>query len=571
MKALGELDHARDEIAWPTREAHSMEIPGRDPAEVIVAHEHDVHAGSGLKQETVEKAMDEARMHQLPSEIPVESPFHPTHYPSPWPLVSFESPYSPFALQRGIPTHTLPKKLHIHDPWNLVNVDSNDFYATREGSWTSKIDHVRTYTLSLSPELEILAHAASKAAAAAEDEALKLPETVFISPQGTEGPTKQPAIRAFLPERPRKPTEVPEAHLYLSLKGGLGTGHHSIVYEAELELPRDLFCESTYCQSCLDEQIIVEVDRLKESGEWERRLNEAAKEYQTTESRDSPSSSSIQIPPRYVGFVRVILEHVPMQTMDMVAPARGESGETMAPAADAPSQHFACVSEPLIKRYVQYERLIVPIHPNIQWQNPSFPQTLCEHNVGKLKPVPRTARFHVAAKLSLPYDPHLEREAHNYLNFPSHFFQHWTGYNVVPPLHDPTPVGALVPQFFGYYKPDPPSENEYCSPILLIEHCGKPISVEKLSTDDRHECAALLFRFHTAGWLHESFAKRNILMQKHHPTCSPLEEHQDQCDVPHQHRPHSFRLIDFGRSVEYDRALRRSQEEMVGKYLFGIL
>lgn len=635
MEALGEPEHAQDEIAWAAREADPKEIPAWDPAQAIVVHERRVHAGSGVVKKVNKKSkstppqvsavgpdtdsvqmldvsepvpsqaidprkdavdvakdpasedsgnessgksahsMDEVNIQQLASDILAESPFHPSHYPSPWPLAPFETPYSPFTLQRGIPIHLLPKKLYVHDPWELVYTNPDASHEGEGKSWTSRTDRIRTYTHSLPPESQRMAEAASKAAAVAEDEVLNIPETVFISPQETEGPTEQPAIRAFLPKRPRKPTEVPEAHLYLSPKGRLGEGHHSIVYEVELELPRDLFCESTYCKSCLDEQIKVEVDRLKESGEWEQRLNAAAKTYEgpgehDITSRHSPSSSTVQIPPRYVGFVKVRLEHVPMETVDMVAATT--PGET--PAADAPSEHFARVSDSVINRYVEYQGPVVPIHPNIQWQNPSFPDTICEHQAKKKKPVPRTARFRVAAKLSLPGDPHLEREASNYLKFPAHFFQHWTGYNVIPPLHDPTPVGALVPQFFGYYTPDTPSdsggENVYCSPILLIEHCGKPIRAGNLSTDDRHECAALLFRFHSAGWLHESFAERNILMQKQHPTCSPLEE-EDKCDLPHQHRRYSFRLIDFGRSAEYKDPSNRCIEESMGKTLFGIL
>ena len=628
MKALGELEYARDLIAWASREEDPREIPAWDPAQAIVAHERRVHVvvddmnrkkftfpevspaepetdvqmldiseivSHPIGKDAVKAVKDPSEDHtneptgkstdsmndvgtqQLPPDIPVESPFHPSHYPSPWPLVPFEGPCSPFTLQRGMPIHLLPKKLHVHDPWSLLDADMMDAYTfnkEKKGSWSSKAN-IRTYTLSLPPESQRLADAASKAAAAAEDEALEIPQTVFISPQETEGPTEQPAIRAFLPKRPRKPTEVPEAHLYPSPKGKLGAGHHSIVYEAELELPRDLFCESTYCRLCLDEQIKVEIDLLKESGEWEQRLNDASKKYEGTKGQnmtscDVSSSSCVQVPSRHVGFVKIKLEHVPMETVDMVtAPTIGET-----PAADAPSQLFARVSDSVINRYVQYDGLVAPIYPNIQWQNPSFPDTICQHQAKTKKLVPRTAVFRVAAKLSFPNDPHLVREARNYLKFPAHFFQHWNGYNVVPPLHDPTPVSALVPQFFGYYTPDVSSESDrghkYSSPILLVEHCGEPIYVEKLSIDDRHECAALLFRFHSAGWLHESFADRNILMQKRHPTCSPLKE-EDQCDPPHQHKRHSFRLIDFGRSVEYKSRSQASSEEMTGKILFDIL
>ncbi|KAF8123290.1 hypothetical protein EV363DRAFT_1272880 [Boletus edulis] len=600
MEAFGELEHAQNEIAWAAREADPKEKRTVPSDKSVVAPDADTHMldiSEPVTNLAVEARRETAEMNRepaskdrtnepsgkpadttgkvMPSEIAVESPFHPSHYPYPWPLVPFEGTCSPFPLQRGIPIHLLPKKLYVHDPWKLVHVNLRTLSLDPSPveSWISKDDHIHTYTLCLPPESQKMVEDAEKAAVAAEEEALKIPETVFISPQETEGPTEQPAIRAFLPKRPRKPTQVPEAHLFLSPKGKLGEGHHSIVYEAELELPRDLFCESTYCKSCLDEQIEVEVNRLKVSGEWEERLNKAANAYQGPRehdavSADTPSSSSVQLPPRYVGFVKVKLEHVPGETIDMVAVTA--PGET--PPADAPSEHFARVSDSVVNRYIEYQGQVAPIHPNIQWQSPSLPDTLCKHQAETMKPVPRTARFRVAAKLSLPGDPHLEHEASNYSKFPAHFFQHWTGYNVVPPLHDPTPVGALVPQFFGYYTPDSDGKrsNTYRSPILLIEHCGTPIRANKLSIDERHECAALLFRFHSAGWLHESFLERNILMQKQHPTCSPLEE-KEECDFPHRHRRYGFRLIDFGRSVEYEYPSSRCREEHFGKELFGII
>ena len=44
--------------------------------------------------------------------------------------------------------------------------------------------------------------------------------------------------------------------------------------------------------------------------------------------------------------------------------------------------------------------------------------------------------------------------------FPDHMFEHWNGYNVIPPLTEPTPVGAVVPQFYGFYVPE---DNEKAS------------------------------------------------------------------------------------------------------------
>ncbi len=93
--------------------------------------------------------------------------------------------------------------------------------------------------------------------------------------------------------------------------------------------------------------------------------------------------------------------------------------------------------------------------------------------------------------LTPPMTTTLRVRAENYQRFPKHFFQHWSGYNVVPPIHDPTPARAIVPQFFGYYVPEEVPKGEagaeapFLSPIILIEDCGVAIDVEKLSLDDK--------------------------------------------------------------------------------------
>ncbi|EIM91731.1 uncharacterized protein STEHIDRAFT_41053, partial [Stereum hirsutum FP-91666 SS1] len=150
----------------------------------------------------------------------------------------------------------------------------------------------------------------------------------------------------------------------------------------------------------------------------------------------------------------------------------------------------------------------------------------------------------------IQHDDHLAHEAQNYQKFDDILFEHWTGYNVVPPLHDPTPVGAVVPQFYGYYeavdekgkKIKADKRGRYLSPILLLEDCGKPIVVENLSIDDRQECAALLYRLHYAGWTHNSFYRRNILMQLGDISDWPITR-------MNKSKPdRRFRLIDFGRA-----------------------
>ncbi|KIK79245.1 hypothetical protein PAXRUDRAFT_161798 [Paxillus rubicundulus Ve08.2h10] len=629
MKEFGELEPAKDEIAWAEREEEPREILPHDPAKAIDHYERRVHTGCydayPARKDVVKRAKksgisvpaldgvwetheddpvqspvspgeppkptedpapapdEKPTLQKLPADTYPESPFHPIYYPSPWPFIPFESPTPPPALQRALPMHLLPQTLHVHDPWNLVFVKTPNYngnYKTKvKGakepfeSWASKNDLIHTYILSLSPESQTAADEASKAASAAEDEALKIPKVVLIIPQQTEGPTDEPAIRAVLPQRPRKLTEVPEAHLYLSPAGKLGTGNHSVVYKAEWELPRDLFCESTTCDECIRDKVGEEVKRLKESGEWEKRLQEAVSAYESTQNggnvsqeaglshvmeMDSEAPLSAVPPKKGIGFIRVTTEVEPLETIEMVSSEK--HGEP--PGEDATPHYMAKLSDPVINRVRHYEGPTIVIHPDVKWQNPSYPETICKHMEFYSKPVPRTARLLVAAKLSLPGDSHLAREAQNYDKFPAHFFQHWNGYNVVPPLHDPTPVGAVVPQFFGYYVPLTKSKPLFYSPILLIEHCGRPINTQELSFDEKQECAALLFRFHFAGWLHESFAERNILIQMGHPSTPPLDRFVNST--------HSFRLIDFGRSCQYKNPNERTIEEDLGRQLFCV-
>ncbi|KAG2343529.1 hypothetical protein BDR05DRAFT_855627, partial [Suillus weaverae] len=152
--------------------------------------------------------------------------------------------------------------------------------------------------------------------------------------------------------------------------------------------------------------------------------------------------------------------------------------------------------------------------------------------------------------------------------FPDHFFQHWNGYNVVSPIQDPVPVGALCPQFYGYYTPDDPTDGEYwgraryLSPILLLEHCGREIDPDELCQDDKQECASLILRFNGAGWLHGSFTARNILWQQGKPTEWPIERLRS---------GKSFRLIDFGRSEKYSRIINRIGEQEIAFRLLHLL
>lgn len=75
----------------------------------------------------------------------------------------------------------------------------------------------------------------------------------------------------------------------------------------------------------------------------------------------------------------------------------------------------------------------------------------CHHPLDPDPNMPFTATCQVAAKLSFQYDDHLAREAENYQKFPKHFSEHWSGYNIIKPIRQPVPIGALVPQFYGNF------------------------------------------------------------------------------------------------------------------------
>jgi hypothetical protein len=148
------------------------------------------------------------------------------------------------------------------------------------------------------------------------------------------------------------------------------------------------------------------------------------------------------------------------------------------------------------------------------------------------------------------------------------------GFNIIPPLHDPVPVGPVVPQFYGYYVPEEEEKRKkfddedeiYLSPILLLEDCGTPVKPNQLSIDDRQEAASLYYRFHHAGWIHGSVFPRNILSQTKlntYPAFSNFPELDGDAK-----RQKSFRLIDFGWSYIDEKKspqARAKEEEGVGK------
>ncbi|KAL7284759.1 hypothetical protein ACG7TL_002066 [Trametes sanguinea] len=117
---------------------------------------------------------------------------------------------------------------------------------------------------------------------------------------------------------------------------------------------------------------------------------------------------------------------------------------------------------------------------------------------------------------------------------------------------------AVVPKFFGFYVPVLPNGEVFresherscgryndatCSvdwptPILLVEECGTPIDPWYMEREQREEIRDLWGRLHNLGFFHGSPYPRNMLVQPG-PLSAPRE--QRSMDSP------SFRIIDFGR------------------------
>lgn len=195
--------------------------------------------------------------------------------------------------------------------------------------------------------------------------------------------------------------ECREAHMFITPYRKIGKGNYSLVYQVEMEVPRELVVQPRQCHKCSS----IALDQCKEFQEAEA------------------------------------------------------AGDTVLMYAIG--------------------------HKLVKYQLPPY----CEHmNKG---PVPRTARVSVAAKLALDgysgiNERHLRLEASNYQKFPRHMFEHYSGYNVIAPIHEPTPVGAVAPQFYGFYEAEEKGKNRYLSPIMLIEHSGTQVDAYVLDFDDRY-------------------------------------------------------------------------------------
>jgi hypothetical protein len=373
-------------------------------------------------------------------------------YPAPWPLVPFS--YLAPPLQAYIPPHLLPKKLIVHDPWNVLAVSESMYESETEETdsptknafdWTKTPDIIHTYSLQLSPGVE--EHSRADADKVKKENA-EGTEGFFLVPPETPGVIEAP-IFIIHPPAP-EPDVIAEAHLYLSPAHVSGHGNHSVTYKAEWEVPRSMLISPSLCFDCVAED--VEAILKEEDGEDGSKKDARWRQKTSVVKKVEEATGPIQF---------------------KVEGGNGRLDDLANTYHDGPGVRF------------EFEGPVRPIHTRIPWRSPEECSAACAHNP-RQQPHPATARVRVVAKLSLQHDKHLAAEANNYQKFPKHLFQHWNGYNIIPPLHDPTPVGAVVPQFYGLYVPEASQSQDYLSPIMLLEDCGLPVNPDGLDIDDKY-------------------------------------------------------------------------------------
>lgn len=459
MKEHGELQWAVDELERAETEGDPQQIRPWHVSNVVEEQEQKIRSKAcGWGKSMLNNGGQEKNT----------GLFKPSNYPAPWPLVPFSYPTE--RLQHRIEHRELPQKLIVHDPWQLLAITRSPEGTNVNVPWADMPDITMTYRLELSGK--------SKSPLKAEEKSSRECDSDFDgilldSLTASSNPISPPIYVVHPPPPPSPP--VIEAHIYLSPAHSAGRGTHSRVYHAELELPRDAVTCFVMCKECIREDIAA---KLKEEDDDNgERMDEKWKIKSTT-------VETVNNTKRGVGVLAV-------------------KSNTDSTSSQKAAEHiYSHIIQPVpATSRVQLVGAIRPIQTSVTWRNVSHP-AVCNHpqstagnTPAETKLHPPTTKVRVVAKISTQDDAHLLNEARNYQDFASHLFEHSTGFNAVPPLHDPVPVGAVVPQFYGYYVPESndkeggrsgaDGDQVFQRPILLLEDCGTPVNTDDLNIDDR--------------------------------------------------------------------------------------
>ncbi|KAG5337113.1 hypothetical protein C0989_010734 [Termitomyces sp. Mn162] len=386
MKAKGEADHAKDEIAWAEMEEDPKIIDPRSPCVKIQEMEKMIKLGKAgeyvLKQDTTENDIFNSC--------------------SPWSFVPFS-----YEMERLTSIIDLDH-LVVHDPWNLLaardEVEEQVERKGGEGNFSSPVED-----------------RAEEVGPLDKGDAL---EAYLIHPPAILGPVEPPILVIHEPPpRPRTTVSkvrrsIEEAHLYLSPEYLIGRGNHSLVYQAELELPRAAVIappstDHILCRECIARDIVRII--REEDGEHGESKDQKWKE----------KSGEVRLVPKSRSSSALQILYKSNEDED-----QNETEDTA--------------------YYTEFVGPVRPVRTTVDWQDPMHPT--CPH-VKPLPKVPPTVKMRVIGKLSLQYDDHLVHEATNYQKFERHMFEYWSGLNVLPSMHNPVPVGPFSTEVLWFLCP----------------------------------------------------------------------------------------------------------------------
>ncbi|KAG5641724.1 hypothetical protein DXG03_004383 [Asterophora parasitica] len=410
MKANGELDHAKEEVEWAEMEKEPCLIQPWSPCEAIEEMEEEIRLGkAGQISREGSPPLDKGQQVSTGS--------------------SFERPAPGTLAQR------LPRKVIVHDPWNLLVVQGRNRYGYPErnatdADWTTRPDRVYTYKLKLSdkPRPQSAAKKFQTYVAANLGKDLENKDAVhqedppandylIFPPPGAEGPIPPPI---FVVHDPPPHNQMPAS--------GVPSRKHTCISQ----LPTPVIP-------------VTIPSAMKLNGSFP----------------GPPSSVLLPPTPYFAAYVSDIDRT--LKELDgehgMAAQWKEKSAIATIKRVGRPQPHCLCYGfdedDPRPER-VDIEGYVRPIGTNMTWQDSMHPT--CEH-LNPRPEVPPTVRVRVVVKLSNPDNLHLERGATNYQLFPRHMFETWSGLNALPPMHDPFPIEALVPQLYGYYVRQPEEDD----------------------------------------------------------------------------------------------------------------
>ena len=274
-----------------------------------------------------------------------------------------------------------------------------------------------------------------------------------------------------LPNRNGSNDIVQEAHLHLTKTQCIGEGNHSSVYKAELKAPREMYfgLDIDKQKDSSSEIGYKECPSIKKGSEHQHSFGPGHDNNEQDISTEVSFTSISQASRDQTTHKNPILASEERLTSEdvvggLVKPLECTSISSAAKKIEAPQSEIPDTAEA-----------------------PTSLVEVAAHSRQKKEPLITTS---VAVKISDNEDRQLYHEARIYQDFPSHLFEHWSGYYIMNRKHllkYPAPLDPVVPQFYGFYTPESCESNEAfpdLQPLMLIEYCGRSLETIRISDID---------------------------------------------------------------------------------------